>query len=141
MTDLSINISKTIRAPISKVFNSWLDPETLAKFMLPMPGMETPEVQNDARVGGAFTIIMRVGANKIPHTGKYLQIDHPKKPVFSWISPESVDDSVVTLNFTETGKNHTNVELTQVKFIDEKRRANHEGGWGNILSSLDEVLS
>ncbi len=28
-----------------------------------------------------------------------------------------------------------------VRFIDEQSRANHEGGWGNILESLNTLLS
>lgn len=141
MTDLTVNISKTIAAPITKVFDAWLDPITLAKFMLPMPGMERSQVENEAREGGSFTIVMQVGDNKIPHTGKYLEIDRPKKLAFTWESPESADDSVVTLNLTELSDGKTNIELTHVKFIDEKRRSNHEGGWGNILSALNEVVN
>ena len=140
MTDLTVNVSKIIEAPITKVFDAWLDPNTLAKFMLPMPGMEDSQVENEPHEGGAFTIIMQVGDNKIPHTGKYLVIDRPEKLVFTWESPESVDDSVVTLNLTKLSDNKTNIELTHVKFIDEKRRSNHEGGWGNIINKLNEVV-
>lgn len=141
MSDLTVNVSKVINAPATKVFDAWLDPVTLARFMLPMPGMACPSVENDAREGGAFTIVMQVGENKIPHTGHYLEIDRANKLVFTWSSPESVDDSTVTLVFTEQDDGTTHVELTHVKFIDEQRRANHEGGWGNILLALDEAIA
>jgi uncharacterized protein YndB with AHSA1/START domain len=141
MTDLTINVSKIIKAPITKVFDAWLDPGTLAKFILPMPGMENSQVENEAREGGEFTIIMQVGDSKILHTGKYIEIDRPHKLTFTWESPESADNSIVTLNFTELNDGKTNIELTQVKFIDEKRRLNHQGGWGNILSKLNEVIN
>ncbi|MEH6455890.1 MAG: SRPBCC family protein [Cocleimonas sp.] len=141
MTELTVNVSKIIEAPIKKVFDAWLNPETLARFILPMPGMENSQVENEAHEGGAFTIIMHVGDNKIPHTGKYLEIDRPRKLVFTWESPESVDNSIVTLNFTEQDDDRTNIELTHVKFIDEERRSNHEGGWSNILTKLTEVIN
>ncbi|MEE9493280.1 MAG: SRPBCC domain-containing protein [Gammaproteobacteria bacterium] len=141
MTDLTVNVSKTIEAPITKVFDAWLDSDTLAKFILPMPGMENSQVENEAHEGGAFTIIMQVGESKIPHTGKYLEIDRPRKLVFTWESPESIDNSIVTLIFTRLSDSQTKIELTHVRFIDEERRSNHEGGWGNILSKLDEVLN
>jgi uncharacterized protein YndB with AHSA1/START domain len=141
MTELTVNVSKIIEAPITKVFDAWLDPATLARFILPMPGMENSQVENEAHEGGAFTIIMQVGDSKIPHTGKYIEIDRPRKLVFTWESPESVDDSMVTLNFTELSGGKTSIELTHVKFIDEKRRSNHEGGWGNILSKLNEIIN
>jgi len=137
MTDLSVNLNKQISAPIQTVFEAWLDPETLAKFILPMPGMPSPQVENDAVEGGSFTIVMHVGDDKIPHTGKYLEITRFSKLVFSWVSPVSTDDSTVTLVFTEVSPQQTLVELTHIKFLNEETRRNHEGGWGNILDKLN----
>lgn len=140
MTDLSVNINKRIHAPIERVFDAWLDPEMLTQFILPAPGMPQPEVENDPREGGRFTIIMHVGDDKIPHTGSYLSVDRPNRLVFSWESPYSTDDSTVTLDFSAIDENTTNVELTHVKFLNEEARSNHEGGWGNILDKLDAVI-
>ena len=39
MTELSVNIEQTIHAPIDRVFDAWLDPAMLARFILPMRGM------------------------------------------------------------------------------------------------------
>lgn len=141
MTDLKVNVTKTINAPIEKVFDAWLNPETLSQFMLPMPGMPNPKTESDAREGGSFAIHMQVGEDVIPHTGKYLEINRPDKLVFSWVSPCSTDDSTVTLLFTSIDDATTNVELTHVKFIDEETRSDHEGGWSNILDKLNETLS
>ena len=140
MTDLTVNINKTINAPIEKVFDAWLDPEMLAQFILPAPGMPQPDVENDAREGGRFTIIMHVGDDKIPHTGSYLTIDRPRRLVFSWESPYSTDDSTVTLDFTAIDETTTNVELNHVKFQHEEARSDHEGGWGNILDKLHQMF-
>jgi uncharacterized protein YndB with AHSA1/START domain len=141
MTDLTVNVSREIEANIEKVFDAWLDADTLSQFILPMPGMSQPQTETDPRPDGSFTIIMQVGEDKIPHTGKYLEIRRPDKLVFSWISPFSADGSTVTLLFKDLGDNKTRVDLTQVKFLDEESRANHEGGWTNILTSLDKFLS
>ena len=141
MKDLTLNVRKTIHAPIEKVFDAWLNPELLAQFILPMPGMPQPEVENDAQQGGSFTIVMQVGDDKIPHTGEYLEINRPDKLVFSWLSPCSTDGSQVTIDFKAVDSSTTDVELTHVRFIDEETRADHEGGWTNILEMLDEVLS
>jgi uncharacterized protein YndB with AHSA1/START domain len=140
MTDLKLSVIKTINAPISTVFDAWLDAEMLAKFILPMPGMENPVVENDPCLGGKFTIMMRVGDNEIPHTGEYLTIDRPNKLVFSWVSPFSIEGSTVTLNLSEISDKSTRVELTHIKFTDEERRSNHEEGWTNILESLSNVI-
>lgn len=140
MTDLTLTVNKTIQAPITKVFDAWLDPSTLAKFILPMPGMPEPQVENENREGGSFTIIMQVGDDKIPHTGKYLEIDRVNKLVFTWESPFSADNSTVTLNFSKIAENETRIELTHIRFLDEQTRSDHEGGWSNILDKLNEIM-
>lgn len=140
MSDLTVNVTKIIHAPIEKVFDAWLNPEMLSQFILPMPGMPQPHTETDAREGGKFTIIMQVGDDKIPHTGKYLIISRPNKLVFTWESPFSTEGSTVTLEFNELENDQTNINLTHVKFIDEESRTNHESGWGNILESLNTLF-
>ena len=141
MNDLTLNVSKTINAPIEKVFDAWLDPKMLAQFILPMPGMPQPKVENQPKQGGSFTIVMRVADNDIPHGGEYLEVVRPSKLVFSWVSPFSIDGSTVTINFSRASDDKTNVELTHIRFIDEEARSNHEGGWANILEALNETMS
>ena len=141
MSDLTLTVSKIIHAPINNVFDAWLDPEMLANFILPMPGMPLPEVKNMPELGGNFTIVMQVGEDKIPHTGEYLEISRPNKLVFTWKSPFSVDGSTVTINFSEANDGMTNVQLTHTRFIDEQTRSDHEGGWTNILATLNDVVS
>jgi len=105
MNDLTVKVTKIIHAPIERVFDAWLNPETLSQFILPMPGMPQPQTETDACEGGNFTIIMQVGDDKIPHTGKYLEISRPNILVFTWESPFSTDGSTVTLKFSDLGKN------------------------------------
>jgi uncharacterized protein YndB with AHSA1/START domain len=140
MTDLTVNIEKTINAPIGKVFDAWLDPAMLTRFILPDPAMPQPEVENDPREGGRFTIVMQAGDDKLPHSGSYLVVDRPRRLKFSWESAYSTDDSSVTLDFTAIDDNTTRVKLTHVRFLHEEARSDHEGGWGNILDKLDEVV-
>lgn len=140
MTDLTVNITRTIDSPIEKVFDAWLDPVMLSRFMLPAQGMANPQVKCDPRKGGEFEILMHVGENQVPHTGKYLELDRPNRLAFTWESPASLPDSVVTLDFSKVDENTTDVRLAHVKFIDETRRSNHESGWGNILTALNQLL-
>ena len=34
MTDLTVNIGKVINAPIERVYDAWLNPKLLSKFMV-----------------------------------------------------------------------------------------------------------
>ena len=140
MSDLTVNLKKTINAPIERVFDAWLDPAMLTRFILPDPAMPQPEVENDPREGGRFTIVMHVGDDRLPHTGTYLTVERPRRLRFSWKSAYSPDDSTVTLDFTAIDADTTRVELTHVKFLHEEARSDHEGGWGNILDKLVEVI-
>ena len=136
MTDLTVSLSKTIHAPIEKVFDAWLDPAMLSRFILPAANMPQPEVTTDPREGGRFEIIMHVGDDKLPHTGTYLVLKRPTQLVFSWESGYSPDDSTVSLDFTAVDATTTRVELTHVKFLHEEARSDHEGGWTLILEHL-----
>ena len=141
MTDLTVNIEKIINAPIEKVFDAWLNPKIMSKFIMGMPDMPDSDVETDAREGGNFTITMHYQGQKLPHTGKYLEIRPPEKLVFTWSSHHSVvDGSTVTLNFTKIDENRTNVVLTHIKFSDEEMRSAHEGGWGCVLDKLNEII-
>lgn len=141
MNDLTLNIKRTISAPINNVFDAWLDAQTLAKFMMPMPGMPQPKTEADGREGGSFKIVMAVGEEEISHKGKYLDVQRPNKLVFTWQSPFSPDDSTVTILFKAINNETTEIDFTHVKFLNEEARDNHEKGWGVIIDTLAELLS
>ena len=136
---LELRCEKLISAPPEAVFNAWLDPAMLARFMTPGPGMSVPHAATDPKVGGRFDIVMKAGDDEIPHAGTYKEISPHSKLVFTWESPFSVDDSTVTLEFAPEGS-ATRVTLHHVRFPSEESRANHEGGWMAILTSLDDAL-
>jgi uncharacterized protein YndB with AHSA1/START domain len=140
MNDFSLTVNRRIGAPVETVFNAWLDPDMLARFMIPGDGMHVPKAEADARVGGRFTIIMASGGNEIPHGGEYKAIDRHSRLVFTWESPFSVEGSTVTLNFADSGDGGTDLELIHVKFASEESRNNHEGGWTLILAKLEDVM-
>ena len=139
--ELYINITRKINAPIEQVFDAWLNPELLARFMRPMPKMTAPETTLDATEGGRFIIKMVVGGHIIPHQGLYLKMDRPNILQFSWESPFSAENSVVTLKFKSLDANCTELDLDHVGFSDEDSCANHKGGWINILRLFSNVLN
>jgi uncharacterized protein YndB with AHSA1/START domain len=136
---LSLTVSHTINAPIGNVFDAWLDPKILSGFMLPKPGMPNPAIELDSRTGGRFRIDMDVGDKIIPHSGEYLEIQRPEKLSFSWESPFSTENSVVTIRFNPVSDNKTEVVLTHIRFPSEESRDNHQGGWTNILQAMNSL--
>jgi uncharacterized protein YndB with AHSA1/START domain len=141
MTELELTVSRTIPAPREKVFKAWLTPATLAKFMRPPETIGQARVTNDPVKGGRFSIIMVTADKEIPHAGTYLAIDPHAHLSFTWESPYSLDDSVVTVDLVETGPRATEVTIRHVKFRSVEARDGHEEGWSAILANLDDLLS
>ena len=140
MKNLELKINKTISAPIEKVFDAWLDPRMLAKFMQPMKGMSEAEVLTDPVENGRFIITMIAGDERMHHEGSYVEITRPDRLVFTWETSFSADGSTVTLEFKELDSTSTQIDLTHIKFIDEETRDNHIAGWTGILDMLEDNL-
>ena len=140
MTDLTLTTTRVISAEPSRVFDAWLDPAMLARFMTSGPGMTVPKAAADPVEGGRFDIVMQAGDDEIPHAGTYIEINRHSRLVFTWESPFSVEGSTVTLDF-EPVDGGTEVTLTHVKFPSEESRDNHLGGWNGILGALDGALA
>ena len=136
VTELKLEISRMIPAPREKLFDAWLDPKMLARFMTPGPDMTVPHAETDPREGGRFLVVMRAGTQDLPHAGTYKVIDRPNRLAFTWESPMSpVEGSTVTIDFEEA-PGGTNLRLTHVRFPTEESRDNHKAGWGRIVETL-----
>jgi uncharacterized protein YndB with AHSA1/START domain/predicted transcriptional regulator len=141
MNELELTVTRTIPASREKVFNAWLSPALLAKFMRPGADItQDARVKTDPVKGGRFSIVMKAADREIPHAGTYLEIDPFSRLAFTWESPHSLDDSVVTLDFAEVERDKTEVTLKQVKFKSEQTRQGHIGGWTTILNCLEDIL-
>lgn len=134
MTDLTLTVEHTIKASPKAVFDAWLDPDMLRKFMLPDRRVALPYVTTDPRVGGRFVIVMQMGGKELPHTGEYREIDPHSRLAFTWYGPSPADDSTVTLQFAPTADG-THITLTHDRFINEDSRDDHKLGWSSILEA------
>ena len=141
MSELELTVTRTIAAPRETVFNAWLSPVTLAKFMrTAADGVEASNASTDPVKGGRFSIVMVTPEREVPHAGTYLEISPYSRLSFTWESPHSLDDSVVTIDFAEPVSGQTEITLKQVKFRSEQARDGHIGGWTAILGYLDGSL-
>jgi uncharacterized protein YndB with AHSA1/START domain len=140
--ELELSITKKIPGSRKTVFEAWLNPEALKEFIRPMKEMSVPRVDVDARVGGKFNIVMKVGGEEMPHHGEYKTIDRYNTLAFTWISKHStVPGSLVTLTFKEISKNETELTLHHKGFENEKEKNGHFGGWSGIVESLQRFVS
>src|SRR5262245_29851854 len=133
-------VRREIAAPRQRVFEAWLDSESLAQWM--QPGICThAAVAVDPRVGGGFRIVMQgLPHGEVEHRGEYLAIEPPSLLSFTWISKHTDSrPTVVTIEFhergtgTELGLTHGRLPPTEVE--------GHRRGWTDILRLLDEALA
>lgn len=138
MNDLSLTCKRIIAASPERVYNAWLDPAVMARFMSPGPDMHVSQARADARVGGRFLVVM-VADRELPHEGTYKVLTPFSRIVFTWESPWSAPDTEVELLLTPV-QGGTEIVLTQVKFVSPESRDSHAAGWGAILDKLATTL-
>jgi uncharacterized protein YndB with AHSA1/START domain len=133
----TVRVSREIAAPASELFDAWLDPARLARWMRPLDTIRS-DVTLDARVGGGFEILMHTPKGAVPHTGSFQEISRPRRIVFTWNSPFAGDHgSLVTVDFN--AKAHgTEVVITHERLPSEEMVRAHAGGWSSILERIGE---
>ena len=139
MTDLTLTCRRTINATPEQVYNAWLNPEMIIRYMTFGPEMAAQNAMSDPRVGGRFSFDM-VGENRNPHAGTYLVLTPYSHIAFSWETPWSAPESRVDLVLTPI-PDGTEVVLTHVKFLSDQSRDGHFKGWTGILDRLDGMLA
>ena len=139
MNETALRITRVIAAPIERVFAAWTDPAQMSRWFF-VEETWSAEVENDLRAGGAFSIKMRSGeGTMLDCSGVYLEIDPPRRVVFSWTS-YAVTDTRVSIDLLEV-EGGTELTLTHEGLVDVEVRKMHAQGWGGCLASLERYLS
>lgn len=139
---ITVRVTRQFSATPERVFDAWLDPEQARQFLFATPTGEMVRVEIDPRVGGTFLIVERRDGEDAPHYGKYLEIDRPRRLVFSMFADE--DDTkgskvVIEIAATDTGCELTLTHALQPQWADYADRT--RAGWSGILEGLASVVS
>jgi uncharacterized protein YndB with AHSA1/START domain len=145
---IEAKVSHRFKAPAERAFDAWLNPEQARVWMaaaLRSFGLagEIKRVEIDARVGGKFFFSDLRGGQEARHWGTYLELDRPRKIVFTWIVDESeeADPSRVTLTIQPEadGCVATIVHEIDAKWAEYLSRT--ESGWARMLTEIDRYLA
>lgn len=139
MPELSLTVNRVIPVTAERIFNAWLDPTMMARYMAFRPDIQISDARSDARVGGRFHFIVTTGDKNNPHGGTYTTITPHSHLVFTWESPFSAPGSTVDISL-RTVAGGTEVSLTHQRFLSEDSREGHRAGWTGILASLDAMM-
>ena len=132
-------ISRRFPFPAEAVFDAWLSPASAREWFAPGLG-EMTRIEIDARVGGTFWLVQRRGEEEAQHTGQYLEIDRPRRLVFTWRTPPLDESSVVAIEIKATDEG---CELTLTHEMDAQwapfvdRAA---GAWQKIADAIASLL-
>jgi uncharacterized protein YndB with AHSA1/START domain len=140
MTEFSLTVTQFVRAPAKRVYEAWLDPDLLARFMVSRPDVTIPGASTDPRVGGRFDVMMVIDGKDLPHGGVYTGLVPYERIVFEWESPHVAGATTVTGTLAPTDDG-TEVTLTHTRFLDAGVCDAHKTGWTRILEKLAEVLT
>jgi uncharacterized protein YndB with AHSA1/START domain len=128
-------------APAERVFDAFLDPAKAGNFLFATPAGQMVRVEIDPRVGGKFNFTDRRDGQDIEHVGEYLEIDRPRRLVFTFAAiqfeptPMRVEIDIASV---DGGCELTLTHTMSPKWAAFKTKSAE--GWGKILAGLEAVL-
>lgn len=107
------SVSKTIDAPPEKVFDSWLIPAVVGRWMFgrEVQAESVIELVNNVRPRGDFTYTLRRAGKEVVITGIYLAVDRPRRLEFSWHEDGGVATLVQVLFEAEATRTKIRVSI------------------------------
>jgi uncharacterized protein YndB with AHSA1/START domain len=138
----SLQIRRTLKAPVAAVYAAWTDPEEVNQWMAPRDDFGPTQATIDLRVGGGYSITMHGPDGEVHRvSGVYREIEPNRKLVYTWAwqsTPER--ESLVTVEFHSSGPG-TELVLTHTRFFDSEARDKHSHGWNGCLERFSRHVS
>ncbi|TPV94893.1 MAG: SRPBCC domain-containing protein [Myxococcales bacterium FL481] len=138
MTDPPLVVERMYEAGCAELFDAWTDPALIQQWFFVDPTWHA-EVSADVRPGGSYTLSMiTTDGERHTMTGRYLELERPRRVVFTWNS-HVTQDTKVTVEIEPVGSK-TRVRLIHEGISDPAARPPHERGWTGCLANLDAWL-
>jgi len=139
-SDAEILIRRKYEFTPEQVFDAWLNPAALGRWLFATPTGVMLKVEVDPRVGGEFVVIEQRGETRAEHFGKYLELDRPRRIVFAFATDRESKPTTVTLAIAPVAGG---CELTLSHPIAPEWAAYTDrarAGWTRILEGLAATL-
>jgi glutathione S-transferase len=130
-----VRVRRVIKAPREAIFAAWTDPTSMRHWLAPRT-LTVTKVEADVRVGGAFSVVMRMDGQDLPHRGVYREINPPERLSFTWISSGTQErETLVTIVLTQH-PDGTELVLTHELLPTADAITRHGNGWTSIVEKL-----
>jgi uncharacterized protein YndB with AHSA1/START domain len=134
-------VRRVLPAPPDVVFDEWLDPVGMTEWMCPRPARAV-KVMLEPSVGGSLRIDIEDSGFSLYVTGRFIEVDRPRRLRFSWSCSDWADPSVqseVTVILEDHGADETLMTIEHEQ-LPADEVDNHQRGWGAITVQLAEAL-
>jgi uncharacterized protein YndB with AHSA1/START domain len=134
-------VTRRLPFPAERVFDAWLDPAVARRFLFATETGEMVRAETDPRVAGVFTFVDRRDGVDAAHTGKYLELDRPRRLVFTFLVPAySTDAAIVEIDIAPDGDGCVLTLRQEMapEYAAYKERS--EQGWAKIIAGLENAI-
>jgi len=131
----TLRIVRRFDATPERVFDAWIDPGRAGRWLFTTPASERHSTDLDVRVGGKWTIVDRRDGVDYTALGEYLEIDRPRRLVFSFGMPQfSPLSCSVTVEIVPDGDGCILI-LSQLDVAPAALKPT-EAGWADMFDAL-----
>jgi uncharacterized protein YndB with AHSA1/START domain len=136
---VTVRVSRRFSASPERVFDAWLNVRSIGKWLFATPAGQMVRAEVEPKVGGRFVLTDRRDGVDVDHVGEYLEIDRPRRLVFSFSVPTySAEATCVTVEITPAGDGCELVLTHEGVLADYGDRTT--GGWTGVLEGLAASL-
>jgi uncharacterized protein YndB with AHSA1/START domain len=133
-----LSVKHRFTASAERVYDAWLDPAKVRRFLFTTATGEIVHCELDVRVGGRYRIVDRRNGEEILHEGMYLELNRPTRLVFTLRVPKySQQEDRVTIEIEPLAQG---CELTLTTETPDEWAEDTARGWSMILDVLDARL-
>jgi uncharacterized protein YndB with AHSA1/START domain len=133
-----LRVGRSFDALSERVFDAWIDPQIAAQWLFSAPGGKIVRAEIDARVGGRYVFVDRRKEGDIEHVGEYLEIDRPRRLVFTLRVPRySEEESRVAVDIVPVD---AGCHLTIASEVLPQWAADTKSGWAMLLDAMATLV-
>ncbi len=136
-----LEVSRHIHSAPERVFDAWLDPDQVGQWLFATPEGVMEQVEIDPKVGGQFLIVERRGVEAAEHFGEYLEIDRPRKLVFTFSAQRGAGFTKVTVTIAAEGEGSRLVLVHEMDPVWAEYEDRTREGWTKIVEGLAQTLA
>jgi uncharacterized protein YndB with AHSA1/START domain len=135
----SVRVARLFNATPDRVFDAWVSPGLVAKWMVGPAAGEMGLIAVDPRVGGRYSFVVKRQGEDVEHTGEYVEFDRPHRLAFTWGVPRYTKElTTLQLEFIPASPG------TTLKLIHDGVRSEFAertaSGWNAICDVIDAAL-